>query len=219
MEFETLEELVKQRKGYKCLSKDGRSPYQEFSYDLSNKKEMINLDLDENINNDCGPGWNLATLKWIADECLKLDGIILECSIPKRGKIIVPKNSNGKFRTDIIKIKKVHKVPDLFPHIKDFEARLKVYKAINPITATKIPPIDEIKKIMAQVRAQVWDQVRAQVGAQCYICGYNAIVDFLKLNFNHPSFDLIRLGILVVKVKKVFKVFGKNGVFLGEFDE
>ena len=93
----------------------------------------------------------------------------------------------------------------------------------HPLTATKLPPIEKIKEIRAQVRAQVRDQVRAQVrdqvGAQVRVCGYFAIKEFFNLTYEHPAFELIRLGILVVKIKKICKVFGKNGIFLGEFDE
>ena len=85
----------------------------------------------------------------------------------------------------------------------------------HPLTATKLPPIEKIKEIRAQVRAQVRDQV----GAQVRVCGYFAIKEFFNLTYEHPAFELIRLGILVVKIKKICKVFGKNGIFLGEFDE
>lgn len=209
--METLEELVKKRKGYKYLKKDRYSPYQNYKYNLKNKKEMVCLDLNTDVSEDCGAGWNLATLKWIANNCLKLDGMILECTIPDEAKIDVPKNSDGKFRTNIIKIKKVHKIHELFPILKDFETRFKKYKTINPITAVKMPPVEKIKDILNQVGNKVWDQVR--------ICSYMAIVDFLNLNYKHPTFDLIRLGIVVVNISGVFKVFGKNGKFLGEFDE
>jgi|GEM_PF-6674763 hypothetical protein len=229
--METLEELVKKRKGYKYLKKDRYSPYQNYKYNLKNKKEMVCLDLNTDVSEDCGAGWNLATLKWIANNCLKLDGMILECTIPDEAKIDVPKNSDGKFRTNIIKIKKVHKIHELFPILKDFETRFKKYKTINPITAVKMPPVEKIKDILNQVGNKVWDQVRDQVGNQVWdqvgnkvwdqvrICSYMAIVDFLNLNYKHPTFDLIRLGIVVVNISGVFKVFGKNGKFLGEFDE
>ena len=76
-ESETLEELVAQRRGYKYLSADGVSPYKSFKYDLKSRKQMVTgVDTDE--NRDCGQGWNLATLKWIADNCMKLGGVIVE---------------------------------------------------------------------------------------------------------------------------------------------
>ena len=221
---ETLEELVAQRKGYKYLSEDGVSPYQGFTYDLKSRKQITANTLNTDILSDCGAGWNLATLKWIADNCMKLDGIIVECEIPKKAKIIVPVKSDGKFRTDIIKIKKIHSIESLFPALKGINERLKKYKPTNPITAEEMPPKSKIKKIMAQVGAfggissQVGAQVRDQVGAQVWVCAYHAVKEFFNLDYDHPAFELIRLGIMVVKVLGKFKVFGKSGKFLGEFE-
>src|SRR5271157_4791923 len=94
---ETLEELVAQRKGYKYLSRDGISPYKQYKYNLKSKKKLVSV-LDQDETHDCGAGWNLATLKWIADNCLKLEGVIVEYSIPPEAVIVVPKQSTGKFR-------------------------------------------------------------------------------------------------------------------------
>jgi len=252
---ETLQELVDQRRGYKYLKADGTSPYNGFAYDLENKRQL-KTNLDEDANKDCGEGWNLATLQWIINNTNIMDKIIVEFSIPKKARIVVPSNSNGKFRTDIIKLKKVHPVGDLFPKIKDVTERLKTYKPINPITSKEMPPKSKIKKIMAQVRGQVrdqvggqvrdqvrdqvWDQVgdqvwaqvggqvgdqvrdqvgdqvRDQVWGQIWVCAYYAIKLFMNLQYEHPAFDLIRLGIMVVKVQDKYKVFGKNGKYLGE---
>jgi hypothetical protein len=242
----TVEELVKKRIGYKYLDANGESPYQHYKYDLTSKTQMVTA-LDSDETHDCGEGWNLATLRWIADNCLNLDGIIIECSIPQKAKIIVPKNSTGKFRTDIIKIKKVYKIESLYPALKDIRQRLYNYIPQNPITAETMPEQSKIKKILAQVGAQVWaqvwdqvrDQVRdqgwAQVGAQVgdqvwdqvwaqvwdqvWVFAYYAIKLFLDLPYEHPAFDLVRLGIIVVTVDGKVKVFGKDGKFLGEFDE
>jgi hypothetical protein len=292
--METLDQLVAERRGYKYLSKTGVSPYQNYQYNLKSKKQLKAGELDHDENNACGEGWNLATLKWIANNCLKLDGVIVECSIPTNAIIIVPKESDGKFRTDIIKIKKVHPIPDLFPLLKDIQKRVSDYKPVNPITAEEMPPEPKIKKILAQVRAQVGDHVRAQVGAQVGaqvwdqvgaqvraqvrdqvgdqvwdqvgdhvraqvgaqvgaqvrdqvgaqvraqvraqvwdqvgdhvraqvrdqvgIIAYHAVKNFFNLDYDHPAFELIRLGIMVVNVLGKFKVFGKNGKFLGEFE-
>ena len=252
MKFETLEELVSERRGYKYLRSDGTSPYKGFAYDLKDKKNLT-TNLDTNANKDCGEGWNLATLQWILNDTNITDKIIVEFSIPKNARIIVPVNSNGKFRTDIIKIKKRHKTENLFPALKGLQKRLKKYKPTNPITAEKMPPKNTIKKIMDQVRNQVrdqvwnqvwdqvWDQVRAQVwnqvgaqvrnqvrnqvgdqvgdqvGNQVGVCAYYAIKLFMRLPYEHPAFDLIRLGIMVIKVLDKYKVFGKNGKYLGEF--
>ena len=230
--METLQELVDQRRGYKYLKSDGTSPYKGFVYDLKNKKQ-IKTNLDGNVNADCGEGWNLATLQWILNNTNIMDKIIVEFSIPKKAQIIVPINSNGKFRTDIIKLKKVHAVGKLFPKIKEITDKLKTYKPINPITAEEMPPKTKIKKIMDQVRAQVgaqvraqvraqvgaqvWDQVGDQVRAQVGVCSYYAIKLFMNLSYEHPAFDLIRLGVIVIKVQDKYKVFGKNGKYLGEF--
>ena len=98
MKFETLEELVEQRKGYKYLNKDYTSPYQGFQY---NKRKRIfkTDDLDEDPNEDCGAGFNLATLDWIlGDSNQLLNQIIIEYSIPPEAKIIVPKKLSQKER-------------------------------------------------------------------------------------------------------------------------
>ena len=256
--FETLEELVAARKGYKYVNKDGESPYQHHRYDLKSRKQMVTK-LDASLTEDCGEGWNLATTKWIADNCMRLDGIIMECEIPKRATIIVPHKTNGKFRTDIIKIKKIHTVESFFPILKDVKTRLSDYKPINPIIAEEMPDKSKIKKIMNPVRDQVWnqvgdqvwapvrDQVGAQVGAQVWdqvwapvraqvrdpvwdqvwdqvrdqvwVCAYKAVADFFNLDYDHPGFELIRLGIMVIRVLGKFKVFGKGGKYLGEIDE
>jgi hypothetical protein len=264
--METLEELVAARKGYKYLNADGTSPYQKYEYDLKSRRQM-ETSLNECPEQSCGEGWNLATLDWISRECLKLDGVIVECEIPKKAKIVVPKQSDGKFRTNIIKIKKVHKIETLFPALKDIKESLRNYQPINPITAEEMPPKKMIKKVGAQVGAQVraqvwaqvrdqvgdqvgdqvwdqvwaqvwdqvwaqvrdqvgaqvgdqvWDQVWAQVWDQVWVFAYYAIKLFLDLPYEHPAFDLVRLGIIVVTVDGKVKVFGKDGKFLGEFDE
>jgi hypothetical protein len=232
--METLEELVAARKGYKYLNADGTSPYQKYEYDLKSRRQM-ETSLNECPEQSCGEGWNLATLDWISRECLKLDGVIVECEIPKKAKIVVPKQSDGKFRTNIIKIKKEHKIETLFPALKDIKESLRNYQPINPITAEEMPPKKMIKKVCAQVWDQVWAQVMDQVGAQVgdqvgdqvrdqvwdqvRVFAYYAIKLFLDLPYEHPAFDLVRLGIIVVTVDGKVKVFGKDGKFLGEFDE
>jgi hypothetical protein len=291
---ETLEELVATRKGYKYLNANGVSPFQHYTYDLESRRQM-KTHLNPNSECACGEGWNLATLKWIAKECLKLDGIIVECEIPKKAQIVVPLKSDGKFRTDIIKIKKIHSVESLFPSLKDIKKQLSEYTPINPITAEVMPPKDKIRELIAQVRTQVWDQVRTQVGTQVWdqvwdqvwaqvrtqvgtqvwdqvwdqvrdqvwdqvrdqvgtqvwdqvwtqvgdqvwdqvrdqvwdqvrdqvgdqvrVCAYYAVKLFMNLPYEHPAFDLTRLGIIVVNTFGKIKVFGKGGKFLGEFED
>jgi hypothetical protein len=79
------------------------------------------------------------------------------------------------------------------------------------------------EQVWAQVREQVGYQVRdlvwAQVWEQAYVAAYFAEKEFLKLDYEHPAFDLIRLGVFVIEVSGKLKVFGKNGKFLGEFKE
>jgi len=267
--METVQELITQHKGYKYLNSNGISPYQNYAYDLKSRRIMM-TELDTDPSHDCGSGWNLATLKWISDNCLKFDGIIVECSIPKTAQIILPDNSNGKFRTDKIKIKKLYTIESLFPFLKDIKTRLKDYKPTNPIMAETMPEPNKIKKIMAQVGAQVGDQVRdqvwaqvgdqvgaqvgdqvrdqvgdqvraqvgdhvwAQVGAQVWaqvgaqvgdqvrdqvwVCSYKTIADFFNIDYDHPAFELVRLGIMVVNILGKFKIFGKGGKYLGEVD-
>ena len=286
MKFETIEELVEQRRGYKYLNKDRISPYQNYKYDL--RRRLVVDRLDEDINKDCGAGWNLATLDWILRDTNVLNKIIVEFEIPPEGKIIVPIGSRGKFRTDIIKKKRIWNPEELFPQLKDISKRLANYKSINPITAEVLPPKEKILNIMAQVGAQVRDQVRNQVGAQVWAqvgaqvrdqvgaqvgdqvwaqvgdqvwdqvgaqvraqvgdqvwaqvraqvwaqvgdqvrdqvgnqvwaqvgaIAYFAIKLFLDLPYEHPVFDLIRLGVIVVNVNGKYKIFGKNGKYLGE---
>ena len=250
---ETLEQLVAERRGYKYLSKDGTSPYQSYKYSLKSKKNLITA-LDTNSDKQCAKGWNLATLKWIANNCLKLDGVIAEFTIPPEAQIIVPTNLDGKFRTNIVKLKKIHRIDVLLPHLKDLQRRLNNYKPVNPFQAEEMPDPDKIKSIVrsigtqvgAQVRdqvgtkvgAQVWDQVGAQVWAQVGdqvgtqvrtqvrdqvwdqvgMIAYYAVKLFMQLDYEHPAFDLIRMGVMVIKVKNKLKVFGKNGKYLGGID-
>ncbi len=203
----TLKKLIKERRGYKYLDSSGKSPYQRFQYNLKSKTVLTCPDLDTNIENTCGAGWNLATPEWIAQNCLNLDGIIVEFEIPKDAQVVVPTNSTGKFRTDKIRIKREIKITDLYPKLKTISAKLKFYKPTNPITAEKMPEIKKIKKVRAQVRAQVW------------ISAYYAVKEFMGLKFEHSAFDLIRMGIIIVDALGKIKVFGKNGKFLGEFDK
>jgi hypothetical protein len=65
----------------------------------------------------------------------------------------------------------------------------------------------------------VWDSVRNSVWGQSAICGYHAINKFLKLGIEHPAFDLVELGVIVVQTGGMVKVYGKKGKFLGEFRE
>lgn len=102
-----------------------------------------------------------------------------------------------------------------WPYVEEIYKKLAAYVPIQPITAEEMPPLEQIKPILAQVWAQVGDQV----GDQVWICAHYAIKTFMGLDYDHPAFDLIRLGIMAINVLGKFKVFGKAGKFLGEFDE
>ena len=275
MKYETVEQLVKRRKGYKYLLSNGESPYQGYKYILRKGKVFVCNDLNTNPHSDCGAGWNLATLPWILGSCDPIASTkIVEFSIPKDATIVVPDGTTGKFRTDKMVYERQHSPKDLFPQVFKILDQCKRYKPVNPIQAETLPPKRKILSIMekigwsvgdqvgAQVRAQVgdrvgdrvgeqvWEQVgervRAQVGEQVwaqvreqvrdqvgdqvweqvweqvwdqvYICAYHAVAEFMKLKYNHPAFDLVRLGVMVIAVANKYKVFGKAGKFLGEYD-
>ncbi len=73
--------------------------------------------------------------------------------------------------------------------------------------------------VWASVWDSVWDSVGNSVRGQSAICGYHAINKFLKLGIEHPAFDLVELGVIVVQTGGMVKVYGKKGKFLGEFRE
>ncbi len=90
----------------------------------------------------------------------------------------------------------------------------------NPYQATKLPRLEDIKKkIPVQVGAQVWDQVGAQVGAQVWATSYWEIKFIFKLPIKHWFFDFLKLGVMIIFVRGKVKVFGKKGMYLGEYDQ
>jgi hypothetical protein len=124
MKFETLEELIEQRRGYKYLNKDKTSPYKNFKYDFRKKRFETN-DLDTRLSEDCGAGFNLATIPWILKDSKNiLDQIIVEFSIPPEATIIIPDGSSGKFRTNVIIKQKVFHITDIIPELKNFQEQL-----------------------------------------------------------------------------------------------
>jgi len=231
MKNESIQELVDKRMGYKYLRLDNTSPYQNYNYVLRKKKVFPKASLNTNKDDCCGEGWNLATMQWILKNADLFNCKIVEFSIPSNAEIVVPYNTDGKFRTDLICYERQYMPVDLFPSLKNLKIRLKNYKPINPIVAAKMPPVRKLTTILtkvgAQVGAQVGDQVwaqvgaqvRAQVGAQVGIITYYAIKLFLNLEYDHPAFDLIRLGVVVLNVMGKYKAFGKNGKFLGEISK
>jgi len=278
MKLETLQELVKARKGYKHLSKDRTSPYQDYKY-VFRKGKIFNGKLNRNANTECGIGWHLATLDWILNDTNIFNKIIVEFSIPEKAEIIVPYKSEGKFRTNIIKYEKIWNPEDLFPVMKDLNKRLKKYKPINFISATKMPDkkkildayrknkhqlntkavdtiiyqiVHKIKyqsenqvnhKILTHIKNQViykfwdqiddmiwyqfrnqfskhsWYQVRHQFLTQIDIMNNYAIKIFMKLDYENHIFDIIHLGIIIIKLENKLEIFGKNGKYLGGIDD
>ncbi len=111
-------------------------------------------------------------------------------------------------------------------YVQDILTRLKSYKHENPFTAEEMPEPSKIKAVMTSIRGQVWGQVGDQVWGQVWdqvwgqvwVCACYAVKMFMALGYDHPAFDLIRLGVIVINVFGKFKVFGKGGKFLGEID-
>ena len=220
MKNESIQELVDKRMGYKYLRLDNTSPYQNYNYVLRKKKVFPKASLNTNKDDCCGEGWNLATMQWILKNADLFNCKIVEFSIPSNAEIVVPYNTDGKFRTDLICYERQYMPVDLFPSLKNLKIRLKNYKPINPIVAAKMPPVRKLTTILTKVRAQVWAQVRAQVGDQVWdqvwVIAYYAVKLFMGIPYEHPAFALVRLGIVVVNVNGKYKVFGKNGKYLGE---
>jgi len=58
-----------------------------------------------------------------------------------------------------------------------------------------------------------------QVGAQVWATSYWAIKVVLGLSIKHWFFDFLKLGIMVIFVQGKVKIFGKKGMYLGEYTE
>ena len=67
----------------------------------------------------------------------------------------------------------------------------------------------------AKARNYIWTQIWAQVG----IIAYYAVKLFMNIKYEHPAFDLLRLGVVTVNMMDKVKVFGKNGKYLGEIPD
>ena len=109
----------------------------------------------------------------------------------------------------------------------------------NPYQATKLPSkkilvpfMDKVRdkvrdKVSDQVRYQVWDQVwdqvsyqvRYQVRDQVRATSYWGVKIALDLPVKHWFFDFLKLGVMIIFVKDKVKIFGKKGMYLGEYDE
>ena len=99
---------------YKYLNSSMVSPYQGFKYEIG--KQYSVDDYDKSPLNSCGKGLNVATLEW----CLKDVGCdiknhkFIEVEFSPKDIIVIPYNSDGKFR--VRKLKVIREVPKL--HIK-----------------------------------------------------------------------------------------------------
>jgi hypothetical protein len=128
--------------------------------------------------------------------------------------------------------------------VENILKRLGMYIPENPITAEEMPPKEKIVEIMdkvwsevgSEVGSEVWSEVGSEVGSEVWskvgskvgskvwsevgryadICGYYAIKEFMELDYEHPVFELIRLGVVVVDILGKLHVYGKNGKFLGK---
>ena len=105
----------------------------------------------------------------------------------------------------------------------------------NPYQATKLPSkkilvpfMDKVRdKVSDQVRYQAWDQVwdqvsyqvRYQVRDQVRATSYWGVKIALDLPVKHWFFDFLKLGVMIIFVKDKVKIFGKKGMYLGEYDE
>jgi hypothetical protein len=76
-----------------------------------------------------------------------------------------------------------------------------------------------MNQVWDQVGNQVWNQVLNQVWDQMRITSYWAINIYFNLGITHWISKLLDLGIMVIFVQGKIKVFGKNGKYLGEYNE
>ena len=81
--------------------------------------------------------------------------------------------------------------------------------AVDSIVGNFDLPEEIFKKLEAHVEQQVSDQAA--------MCAYFAMKEFLNIKYEHPVFNIIRLGIIIVIVNDIVRVFGKNGKYLGTF--
>jgi hypothetical protein len=75
---------------------------------------------------------------------------------------------------------------------------------------------DQVRK---QVCDQVWDQVGDQVWDRIWATSYWFINVHFELGISHWFGDFLSLGIMPIFVNGKMKIFGKKGMYLGEYDE
>jgi hypothetical protein len=148
--YESVEQLISERRGYKYLNINNISPYQFYYYDLVPGK-LFETEIDTNIRQNCGKGWNLATLDWILNNQNIFTGKIVEFIIPEEALIIVSNNNEGKFRTNKIIYKEEINLKEKFNFIFEIKSKLDKYVFINPIQAEEMPDIDKVKSILLKV--------------------------------------------------------------------
>ena len=80
-------------------------------------------------------------------------------------------------------------------------------------------------EIRERMSKYIWTSQGNSTGNQCFlqakVLGNFALKEFLNLDYEHPAFDLFRLGVFVINDDddNKFKIFGKKGIFLNEFHE
>jgi len=96
---------------YKYLQLNNLSPYRNALYEVGKTYSMPRSDCDENIYNECGAGFNVATWEW----CIKELGTrgpdhkLIEVSVSFQDIIAIPITTDGKIR--VRKMKMVREVP------------------------------------------------------------------------------------------------------------
>ena len=129
------------------------------------------------------------------------------------------------FRVDQINAKNDQGAAKDFCEALDFSTivpALRIKPITNPLKLNRKRVTKKdvaLLKKWASVRASVRDSVWASVGDYGCICGYYAIVKFLDLDYRHPVFDLIDLGVIVIGRPKKYMVFGRNGKHLGDIEK
>ena len=91
---------------YKYLRKDMTSPYQGLKYEIGKIYKMDIKDCDENIFNNCGAGFNVATKEWCLKDSKHREGEwkFVQAAVHWKDVISVPLYTDGKIRCRKMKI-------------------------------------------------------------------------------------------------------------------
>ena len=223
MKFKTLEELVRKRRGYKYPNKDWTSPF-VVEYSIPNESTIITPS-----NSDGKFRTNIIH----KEKVHKTEDIFPQLKgIQKRLKNYKPINP-----ITAEKLPPKKKIKEIMAQVggqvgaqvgAQLGAQLGAQVGAQVGAHLGVQVGAQVgnqvwAQVWAQVGNQVWAKVGAQVGdqvwAQVGITTYYAVKEFLRLDCDHPVFGLTRLGVFVVNIEKKIEVFGKNGKYLGEFDE